>query len=99
MTNEPMTDEATAEFKTSLVKLHATWNAQLILLHARIESLAGLLLALCHRLGCDKDKTDRLLNAHEKSISLDRLVKLENRDPMIAAHTAAFLEEWLDSLP
>jgi hypothetical protein len=99
MTNEPMTDEAMAEFKTSLVKLNATWNAQLILLHARIESLAGLLLALCHRLSFDKDKTYRLLTAHEKSISLDRLVALENRDPLLAAHTAAFLEEWLDLLP
>jgi hypothetical protein len=37
-------------------------------------------------------EADRLLAAHEKMIKTDRLVKIEDSNPAIAAAAASFLE-------
>jgi hypothetical protein len=86
--------EADRELKQAFADLDAAWNAHFVRLAARIDALTGLVLALCHRLGLDRGEADRLLAEHEKTIETDRLVKIENSNPAIAAAAASFIERW-----
>jgi hypothetical protein len=53
-----------------------------------------LVLALCHKLGIDRAAADTMLEEHEKKLESDRLVKIEDHNPSIAALASSFLERW-----
>jgi hypothetical protein len=87
-------EDSEGDLKRAFADLDAAWNAHLVRLAAREDALTGLVLALCQRLGLDRVEADRLLAAHEKMIETDRLVKIEDSNPAIAAAAASFLERW-----
>jgi hypothetical protein len=88
-----MSDDERA-MKQVFDKLDAAWTAHHVRLAARIDALTGLVLALCQKLGLDRAIADRMLAEHEKKLEENRLLRIEDHNPAIAALSSDFLEAW-----
>ncbi len=86
--------DAERQLKQSFDQLDAAWTAHHVRLAARIDALTGLVLALCERLGLDRATADQMLAQHEKRLEENRLLKIEDHNPAIAALSSDFLEAW-----